>query len=365
MKYIFTILFSISVLCAQTSWENYLLLPNDSLRKDIVKMETVLDAFQPVVVDSFFSPSDQWHRFVGGRLLYDVLDLHWEAIRQKRTKFVGQNLKNVSVHAAWPTLEHDINFYLVPHLEHYIDSTLTWWNIAGKKERNLFHSFKENPKITIPDKLKILDDWFIYLETENTPLHSHIKKLDSLFYPSVKPNTNEKHKNMNYMFIPLGVYGTPVMDCNHSCKPEIHPYEWIWWMNFDAGYTHKKEFFVGLHRDASKRFKKWSTKPRTGSIKIPFVFEKSKEKKIDIRLINFDKFNDEMLQIHFGSKTDLIGNLESNGIKIETNITEKNQFKYEVTSKETWIDGKACISGYLTIYTSVKNLMELKVSFEN
>jgi hypothetical protein len=70
----------------------------------------------------------------------------------------------------------------------------------------------------------------------------------------------------------MGFYGVYVLDCNHSCHPEIHPYEWIWWLNTTEQRENTQSWWVGFFRENSNRFKKWSTSPRTGAISVPFAF---------------------------------------------------------------------------------------------
>ena len=73
----------------------------------------------------------------------------------------------------------------------------------------------------------------------------------------------------------MGIYGPWVMDCNHNCRPEIHPIEWMWWLDFSAerpGSPQAKSWMIGLLYDDSKRFRDWTPSPITGQISIPVAF---------------------------------------------------------------------------------------------
>src|SRR5688572_24712378 len=127
---------------SQKTWEQYLLMTNDSIKANPIYAETILDGVVPIVKDSTFWPETQRLRIVFGDVLEGLLGLRWEAIHLKRTKLVGQSCKEIDPYDGPFTREYDINFFLVPHLPHYVDSVAGWWDRAGKEGRDLFHSVR-------------------------------------------------------------------------------------------------------------------------------------------------------------------------------------------------------------------------------
>jgi hypothetical protein len=78
------------------------------------------------------------------------------------------------------------------------------------------------------------------------------------------------------------MYGVFVLDCNHACHPEIHPYEWLWWLKLTplekTRGNFNKTWLLGLFRESSNRFILWSQRPRVGTISIPFIIRTSETK---------------------------------------------------------------------------------------
>ena len=99
----------------------------------------------------------------------------------------------------------------------------------------------------------------------------------------------------------MGFYGAFCLDCNHNCHPEMHPYEWTWWLNLKNEQSTDREWLIGLLHEGSNRFPKWSKNPITGEIKIPFVFSTAPAadtamQQIHIQHLVFNKFEDEELK---------------------------------------------------------------------
>lgn len=372
MKRIFLgVLLITGLLNAQNSWVNYLLMTNDSLQNNPVYAETILDAVQPIVKDTTFWPETQRLRLVFGDVLEGLLGLRWEAIHLKRTKLIGQNVKEVAPYDGPFTREYDINFYIVPHLPNYVDSVSSWWARAGEEGRNLFHSFSKNPAITIPEKLT-LGNWFLFIECENTPIKSLRTSIDSLFIPCIKASKGlQQHSAFGYLHPTMGFYGPAAMDCNHSCKPEIHPYEWIWWLKPDNTPSTEKIWYVGLHRDWSGRFRDWSTSPRIGKIKIPFLLKANGSMQMKIELLNYDEFvtqnhedylNKGMWMPTADFRTGVTDEIE---IKMEVKNFPNKSVKINFTGIEKInIDGNDYVKGYVELGMAVKNLAEIRLTYD-
>lgn len=365
----FLFFFSCSLVFSQKNWEYYLAMTNDSLHKNPIYNEVVLDAVVPIMKDTTFWPETQRLRIVFGDVLEGLLGLRWEAIHLKRTKLVGQSCQEVNPYDGAFTREWDINFFLVPHLSHYVDSVANWWARADKEGRYVFMDIMKDPKIQIPDKLK-MGNWYLYVECENTPIKSKMPMMDSLFYPCSNTSSMLKHKNFGYIYTCIGLYGPAVMDCNHSCKPEIHPYEWIWWLKPDSSRFTKKEWYIGMHRDWSGRFRNWSTSPRIGKIKIPFLLKADQDINIQIELLAFDELVTTFHETYFDDlewlpSTSFNTDILRYEVKIEVKGVLANTIKYRIyNANEIKLNGQKYIKGWLELGVAAKNMAEFRVVYD-
>ncbi len=367
---VFILLSNLISIYSQRTWEQYMLMPNDSLKKNPIYTETILDGVVPLMKDTTFWPETQRLRIVFGDVLEGLLGLRWEAIHLKRTKLVGQSAKEISPYDGPFTREYDINFFIVPHLPHYVDTVANWWDRAGSEGRNLFHSIIDDPNIEIPDKLR-MGNWYLYVECENTPIKSKRPIMDSLFFPT-RLNTDglANHQNFGHTYTCLGLYGPAVMDCNHSCKPEVHPYEWIWWLKPDSSHTTKKEWYIGLHRDWSGRFRDWSTRPRIGTIKIPFLLKADDQINLQIDLLAFDEFVTSEHEAYFDDAVWLPSKSFTTDLlrfTVNVNVTgvPDNAIKYRFyQSSLIQINGQSYIKGWLELGMAVKNLAEFRIVYD-
>jgi hypothetical protein len=110
------------------------------------------------------------------------------------------------------------------------------------------------------------------IHVECTPYRDFRPALDSAFYPVLSRRPLSSHPSFDSDHPALGVYGPLILDCNHSCGPEIHPYEWIWWRQAPPKPGDEAIWHVGFLRDVSNRFKHWSKSPRIGRLQIPLAF---------------------------------------------------------------------------------------------
>jgi hypothetical protein len=117
------------------------------------------------------------------------------------------------------------------------------------------------------------------LHCELTPPKKMRDSVNAYFYPCMHGCNLDRHPNFYDMKPTVGLYGVFVLDCNHACHPEIHPYEWLWWMKTTAedraNNNFNKNWMLGFFKESSNRFILWSRPPRVGTISIPFIFKTS------------------------------------------------------------------------------------------
>ena len=275
-----------------------LIANNHDIGKDLAMAEHLLDLVDISTADSVFRKKTQRHRFPMSIILEHGWNLYWKSVNQKRVKFVGTNARYPS---NWDgkLREWDVNFFLMPHLDKYVELELLAYK-EGRKEggklgRDTTKGTIYKPGFEGPEAIRHSEETgYFTLHTECTPWLKGRKELFELFYPCEPKSTMENHPNMGTTFLPMGFYGPLVLDCNHNCKPEIHPYEWVWWMDLygkNSGEKNQKTWFLGLFRDDSWRFRDWSTKPRSGAVSIPFAFpENADSMLIEVEHLLVDKW---------------------------------------------------------------------------
>ncbi|MCD8529183.1 MAG: hypothetical protein LRY27_04335 [Chitinophagales bacterium] len=215
----------------------------------------------------------------------------WLAYEKTRRKFVGwvnhsylRGDDNVDQFTEW-----DINFDLIPMLPQYINLVYGMYEKQATKKKRLNNKKQGKAPFVYPSKD---DDLRPYrLHCENTPPNDLRSQLNVYSYPVHNQTNLDKHKNFENPNPVMGMYGILALDCNHSCHPEMHPYEWLWWLNLTDDYP---SWNIGLIRDVSNRFKHWSSSPRTGMIQVPFTFSlDAKEMVLEIKHQVFSNFNTE------------------------------------------------------------------------
>ena len=229
--------------------------------------------------------------YQSGMAGFSTLDKNrfWEAIEMSKQKFVGTSIEpSKFFHSVAVPKERDICVYAVPHLPHYIEMAERGLKKADRKRSGqkkiskypLVEEFTEGgcdcaEPLTAKKKKK---EYCRYVELECTwedGNDSLRKELVEQFAPPLK-SIDPKEELKSSLFLPTGVYGPFVSDCVHNCKPEIHPYEWIWWMEFDKENPVRKSWKVGFIRDQSKRYTKWAPQLLEGRASIPFAVPKGK-----------------------------------------------------------------------------------------
>jgi hypothetical protein len=238
---------------------------NDTLNEEVVDLVNVMEA------DTVVPRPTQWHRVAVIGLMLRTFGFRWLAVDMKRHKFVGTVKGGISTPAGEEYSERDMNMDVFAHLPAYKQETLK----AYKKQQGMWRARKKRKT----DYFDFVNDSLIHrkrMHCELTPPYTFIELLNAKFYPCYPGTTFENHNNWGVSNPSLGMYGPLVLDCNHSCHPEMHPYEWLWWL--DVNPLHEKPYsskrwVLGLMRESSSRFRGWCKSPRVGKIAIPFLYD--------------------------------------------------------------------------------------------
>jgi hypothetical protein len=355
-----------------------LLASNDSLSDNDLLNEAVLDLVDVYVVDSILTKKTQRHRFPGSPLI-QLLGLKWKAISMHKKKFVGTSRRELYIPEKPRLKEYDINFDLIPHREPYI--SLGFEGYATQKEigraKKRYNGYTSLPFIR-PENERALDPYFLHCEC--TPHPEFVPALNQLFFPTIKGNSLEKHPNFESQHTSIGLYGAFVSDCNHKCHPEIHPYEWIWWLNLNEDWErkeHTRSWMAGLIRDASERMRDWVQAPRTGEISIPFLFPAGDTLDIYVQHLAFNSFLADSLasQIDLPDAARSLGFISPQWFRLENASRENTCIRlsssYPIRSKglKFWFSElrsdaeKGMISGRFHLAVSVEDLYTARIQF--
>ncbi|HLP19541.1 MAG TPA: hypothetical protein VK174_04540 [Chitinophagales bacterium] len=283
----------------------YLLLGNKQIAANDTINEKIVDLVNPMLLDSVIERKKQHHRlFLVGWLIHAFGGYNWRAIDMHKQKIVG----TVTHHGRSGKIEYseyDINFDLGFHLRKYINRICVACDLQKKFHRQNFGSHQKKDYTLEPfvRDTNNLNSKLYSVDAELTPPYAFIPQLNYLFYPTLPDGgTLKDHPNFGTAAPTMGFYGVNCLDCNHTCHPEIHPYEWVWWLKAneeDEGSD--KTWLVGLFHESSKRFKNWSQNPMTGQISIPFAYEVDDQAetddanplyKIKVEHLVFNKFVD-------------------------------------------------------------------------
>lgn len=311
-----------------------LFVDDEELKENPVLNETALDLVDVYLVDSAYKRRSERHRLFMVGAIIRIFGYRWQTIDRRRIKFIGTiNKERIPGRDSDRFTEYDVNYDIYPHLPHYIDVALEGWQarlttVKGRKAAPKDN--RDNPPYVAPDSTTDLTKY--RLHSELTPHVDSRDALNAFFYPTVAPMHLARHPNFLESKPSVGVYGNFVLDCNHRCHPEIHPYEVLWWLDVNRNQgqldVHEKTWHVGLLRDVSNRFKHWSSSPRTGEIAIPFVFKMDKRANV----IEWDH------QVFNGFSNEGFATLEINDNLSYLDVTEQ---KHELLNGE-----------YLTIRTN-------------
>lgn len=367
-----------------TATFTYLLLNNDQIAKNDTVHELITDLVEPMLVDSMIERKKQHHKlFPLGWFIHAFGGYNWRAIAMNKQKFIG----TVRAHGRSGSeeyTEYDINFDLYFHLRKYLDKVLIAYDAQRKMHKQDFrpsHRTDYNGPRFVRDTSK-LDSNLFRLHCELTPPRTYRSQLHYLFYPTQPDGTQLKtHPNFETEKPTMGFYGTLCADCNHNCHPELHPYEWTWWLKANENdKTYTKTWLVGLFHESSNRMKKWSINPMIGAIQLPFAFdlkENNKDLIIKIEHLVFDKFQDKELQKinltepTFGTREKTKSVTFSKDSTTVTGVEILFNSAMPTDGLKYWFSGlnydeqNMVISGYFHLATAVKDLYTTRITFSN
>ena len=249
---------------------------NDLLNEEIVNMINVNERDKKVPTRYTTHQGGAFGWFIR------MIGFYWHAVDRKRHKFVGTNKNGLSLPGKKDELtEHDVNFNLIPHLPQYLN--LSYVGRQAQIKRRQFRRAHHDDKTRAPYIAPSIETAEEYdLHCELTPPKKMRDSVNALVYPCMYGYNLDNHCNFYDMKPTVGLYGVFVLDCNHACHPEIHPYEWLWWLRLTdtekAESSFNKSWMLGFFKESSNRFILWSQSPRVGTISVPFIFKTSETK---------------------------------------------------------------------------------------
>lgn len=356
-----------------------LLKSNAEIRDSTTLNESVVDLANVFLTDSVLPRKFERHQLavVGG--FTRMVGKRWLSINGRKEKYVGSAKNGFRIPGDKEHFtEYDVNINLVPHLRRYID--LAYRAFQRQKEigrHKKKHDYYRNPPFVYPDAGADLSKYDLHCEL--SPPRGYRSMINELVYPIIAGNSATKHQHFGDENFTVGLYGAYISDCNHSCHPEIHPYEWLWWLNVHPETDNEplaKTWVFGLFREGSNRFPKWSPSPRTGGIEIPFVFPvKEKQLVIDWKHLVFSRFSKEGFR-KLNIPADAMGfdqqewrfsfedpAINDVSIILKTNAPIiQNEIKFWFSELNFDVE-KLLISGKLHVATSVDDLYTAKVKF--
>lgn len=355
---------------------DYMIHLNESkyFKENNLANHLIVDEVEAMTIDSVFTRKFERHRVIGGGFIR-LLGYRWKSYNQQRDKFVGWVAKNVmyNIDSKDRFTEYDVNYDLIPALPHYKQLSYEMYQAQmGMKKSKKQQYAGQEPFIYPNDSSNML---LYNLHCENTPAEAFRSQLNTWFYPVHRNNDLNNHPNFEALKPIIGMYGVLALDCNHKCHPEMHPYEWLWWLNLTE---EKTSWNIGLLRDVSNRFKHWSASPRVGMIKIPFCFSlKDNFWEINIEHQMFSNFNEQAFQqlnlsneFHTFEKLTTsfkfnLKALENTALLVKSNIRIPYQ-SLQFAIKEINVDSKnQLLSGFLYIASSVEDVYTAEVKFNS
>ncbi len=360
----------------------YLLLSNSEISKNDTLNEEIIDLVEPMLLDSVIERRRQHHKvFMVGWFIHAFGGYNWRAVNMKKQKFVG----TVTHHGRSGKIEYseyDINFDIGFHLKKYLWKDFTAYDLQKKYHRqDIRRTHHTNYKLPpfVRDTNDIESSKY-GLDCELTPPHKFISQLN-LFYPTL-PGAGglKEHSNFGTDHPSMGFYGVACLDCNHNCHPELHPYEWVWWLKAtDSDTTTEKTWLVGIFHEGSNRLKKWSVNPMTGSISLPFAFNYREDTTITCLVkvdhLVYNKFHDTGLErLNLPALT--VSTKETSN-PFEFTLSDSSSFRGRIefsdglptNGLQYWFDEinldkqNKIVSGYLHMAVSAEDLYTTKITF--
>jgi hypothetical protein len=364
-----------------------LLLTNQQIEDNDTINEEIIDLVQPIVMDSVLGKKKKPHHrlFLVGWLINKFGGYGWRPVEPVKQKYVG-TVREDGHSGDEQFTEYDINYTIVFHQHDYLFKMFKAYNkqahIHRQDIRTRFFPKKNKPDdYTVPPFVRDTNNLNLNqysLHCEITPPREFRSPLNYLFYPVLSGYGIAEHPNFMTNHPTMGFYGASCLDCNHSCHPEIHPYEWIWWMNLHNGTVKDKTFLLGMLKESSNRFPGWSENPKTGKTTIPFSFEvkdpAAHDRVITIEHLVFNRFISANL-----ARLDIPANAFDAGRQaIDIQLKDDKGFSIPLTvrfnypligagirywiSDVNWDAQSHIVSGLLHVATSVKDLYTMKVT---
>lgn len=348
---------------------------NDSLNEDLVDLVYVY------LTDSTFERKKQRHKAAGlGVLFAPVAGIKWQALYNRKEKFVGTASNKLHAPGEELFTEYDVNWNLHAHTRKYMD--LTYYGYAEQKNIGKFakkHNNYEGAPWEYPEDGADMKRYRMHCE--NTPPVEFREAINAAVYPCLPEQGKPYLEYFGQEYPSVGLYGVYCLDCNHSCYPEIHPYEWVWWLNLHPdmdAQPNQRKWTVALVREGSNRMKKWSPNPRSGRASIPFVFPMDQTLNIRVKHLahsefdpegfatlkdvpeNATPFSDTMFEykMNVDEPTEVLIHLESD---VPMN-TEALKFALSYLNYDP---ERRLVSGFFEVWTSVEWLYAIEVEFDN
>jgi hypothetical protein len=363
-----------------------LLLTNQQIEYNDTINEEIIDLVNPVVLDSILDRKKEHHElFLLGWFIHAFGGYDWREVKMVKQKFVG-TAHDDGRSSEDEFTEYDINFTLHFHLNKYLYQSFDAYDqqahIHRQDIRSKLYPRRHKPRnYAVPPFVRDTNNLnanMYGVHCEVTPPIAFRSMINYLFYP-VFPGINiDRHPNFMGTHPSMGFYGASCLDCNHSCHPEIHPYEWLWWMNLHSGSPKDKVFLLGMLKDASNRFHQWSHNPKTGKATVPFAFEvkdtAATGRIITIEHLVFGKFIDSNLTkmglpantFNTDQRSVQVTLADGKGVNIPITVMFPNQMigagvRYWVTDVN-WDAQNHILSGLLNLATSVQDLYMTRVT---
>ncbi len=353
-------------------------LPNDSLLNNIILNEEVVDLVNVSERDTMVPTHYTTHQGGGFGWFIRMIGFWWQAIDRRRYKLVGTSKNQPSLPQHDELTEHDINFDVLPHLKKYQD--LMWYGISKQLQRRKARRHDPTkPPYIYPTESTL---YMYRIHCELTPPKKLRPAITSDFYPCLPGPNFDRHPNICNPHPSIGLYGPYVLDCNHDCHPEIHPYEWIWWLdlNVKGGVNpDPKYWYAGFMKEYSDRFELWTLPPRVGTISVPFLFKVSEIhsyininhlvtgdfRPLGIRRMKKRLPKKDMARLDFIDKTvDIqLNNGKSFPLHLHTNrIVDTRALQYWLSDVHTDVNNE-WVWGNFNIIASVKNAYTARIEY--
>jgi hypothetical protein len=334
--------------------------------------ELITDMVRVGLTDSILPTKTSTHQTrVFNWVLRTFAGLRWRAIDGKKHAMVGTMRGGMSSPGKDFFTEYDITFQTFQHTPKYQALVKTAYKaqyVKMLKGRNHLKKRGINP-----DSLTTADLVKLRIHPEHTPIKKNRDSLNRYFLPCLPGTSIDNHPAWGVTDPTVGCYGAFVLDGNHKGSPEIHPYEWLWWMDTKITDPAKTVWYAGLMREGSNRFLRWSKKPRVGFIDIPFVFDNNAPNKT-IRVEHLVKgiFKPESLSklgSYVPSNANKFDTAESK--IVVTSSGQEIKVKYQPLTTDAvrwWVTSESAgdkVYGYLHIAVSTDDVYAIRVTTED